>query len=305
MSLVATFVAPQDGPPLTEASVDSAAQALEDAGAEIGGRRWLREGVACDLPLNACAPAEARETLASTLNGQALDFCVHPFEGRRKRLLVADMESTIIGQEMLEEMAEHLDLRARMTEITAQSMRGEIDFAQSLRQRAAMLTDLPAAVMQQVAERMTFNPGARTLVATMRDAGAVTALVTGGFTLFADIVAEAAGFHLKRANRLIEEGGRLTGEVAEPILGPEAKLSALREIAAEQGLALTRTCAVGDGANDLPMLGAAGLGVAYRGKPALKPAADALIDHGELTALLYFQGYHVDEFVTPTAVPSL
>lgn len=301
MTLVATLLVPLHGPPLTAETVEQAARALEAAGAQVGKRGWLCRERACDLHFDSIEPNAARAALSEVVASQPIDLCVQPSETRRKRLLVADMESTIIGQEMLEEMAEAFDLRERMAEITAQSMRGEIDFAGSLRERAAMLKGLPTAVMEEVAQRMTFNPGARTLVATMREAGAVTALVTGGFTLFADMVAKAAGFHLQRANHLTEEEGKLVGEVAEPILGPDAKQEALLEFAAEQKIDLSETCAVGDGANDVPMVRAAGLGVAYRGKPPLREVADAHIDHGDLTALLYFQGYRADEFVTPTA----
>ncbi len=297
--LVATLLVPQEAPPLTQTQLDDVARAFEASGAQLSERRWLRDRGACDLFLADRDLSAARKALAQSLDSRPIDYCIQPLEARRKRLLVADMESTIIGQEMLEEMAEHLGLRERMTEITAQSMRGEIDFAQSLRERAAMLRDLPTSVMRDVAERMTFNPGALTLVATMREAGAVTALVTGGFTLFADMVAEAAGFQLRRANRLIEQNDKLAGTVAEPILGPEAKLTALRQIASEHSIAIEASCAVGDGANDVPMIQAAGLGVAYRGKPTLRTAADACINHSDLTALLYFQGYHADEFVTP------
>ncbi len=301
MTHVATLLVPLDGPPLTTDLVDQSAQALEAAGAQIGKRDWLCRERACDLYFDSIEAAAARNALSTALGSPPIDLCVQSSAKRRKRLLVADMESTIIGQEMLEEMAEALDLRERMAEITAQSMRGEIDFAGSLQERAAMLEGLPTAVMEEVAQRMTFNPGARTLVATMGEASAVTALVTGGFTLFADMVAAAAGFHLQRANRLTERDGKLVGEVALPILGPEAKQEALLEIAAAEGIDLSETCAVGDGANDVPMVRSAGLGVAYRGKPLLREVADARIDHCDLTALLYFQGYRAEEFVTPTA----
>ncbi len=301
MTLVATLLVSLDGPPLTAEFVQQAAQALEATGAQAGKHDWLCRDRACDLFFQSADIGVARAALSDVVGSHPIDVCVQPSAKRRKRLLVADMESTIIGQEMLEEMADALDLRERMAEITAQSMRGEIDFAGSLQERAAMLDGLPTAVMAEVAHRMTFNPGARTLVATMGDAGAVTALVTGGFTLFADMVASATGFHQQRANRLTERDGKLDGEVALPILGPEAKQEALLEIAAAEGIDLSETCAVGDGANDVPMVKAAGLGVAYRGKPLLREVADARIDHGDLTALLYFQGYRAEEFVTPTA----
>ncbi len=217
---------------------------------------------------------------------------------RRKKLLVADMDSTIIGQECIDEMGAVLGIKARIAAITERAMRGELDFEGALRERMALLKGLTEADLQDIFEtRITLNPGARTLIRTMRADGAFTALVSGGFTFFTTRVAKAAGFDLNRANVLEVENGRLTGRVAEPILGREAKLAALHELAQSRSLDPILSLAVGDGANDLAMIAAAGLGVAFRAKPVVAAEADAAITHGDLTALLYLQGYRRDEFI--------
>ncbi|MEX0921877.1 MAG: phosphoserine phosphatase SerB [Rhodovibrionaceae bacterium] len=257
---------------------------------------WLAEDLACDIFFADGDLAAAETRARAALDGAPLDLAAQPAEGRRKRLLVADMESTIIQQEMLDELAATLGLRAEMAEITARTMAGELDFEASLQARVARLEGLPLARLEETAEDMTFMPGARTLIATLRAQGCVTALVSGGFTSFAELVAEACGFDHVQANRLLDDGKALTGRVAEPILGREAKLAALRDFAAEIGCELKRTAAVGDGANDLAMLEAAGLGVAFRAKPRVRAAARFRIDHGDLTALLYLQGIAEEDF---------
>jgi phosphoserine phosphatase len=224
---------------------------------------------------------------------------IQQHEGRRKKLLVADMDSTMIGQECIDELADYAGLKSRVAAITERAMRGEIAFAPALRERVALLKGLPAAVVDTViAERIRLTSGGPTLVATMRANGAHACLVSGGFTAFTSRIAAMIGFDEEHANTLvIDAGGQLTGEVAEPVLGREAKLDTL--IALRQRLRLTRgeTLAVGDGANDIPMIQAAGLGVAFHGKPAIRETAAACIDHGDLTALLYAQGYRREEFV--------
>jgi phosphoserine phosphatase len=207
------------------------------------------------------------------------------------------MESTIIAEEMVDELGERLGLGAQIAAITARSMAGELGFEESLTTRVGLLAGLPEAAIDEVAARMTLNAGARTLVRTMRAGGAYTALVSGGFTVFTGKVREACGFDEDRANRLLVEDGALTGRVARPILGRRAKLDALREIAAARGLSLATVLAVGDGANDADMLTAAGLGVGYRPKAPARRAARVSIDHGDLTALLFLQGYRAHEFV--------
>jgi len=227
-----------------------------------------------------------------------VDWALQPAVGRRKRLLVADMDSTIINVECLDELADFAGLKAEISAITERAMRGELPFEDALRERVGMLKGLAVTALQQAYdERVRLNPGARTMVRTMAAHGARCALVSGGFTFFTSRVAHAAGFHLNRANTLIEADSKLTGEVGDPILGKEAKLAALKEQAAELGAPLSATLAVGDGANDLAMIEASGLGVAYRAKPIVAAQAHAKVDHADLTALLYFQGYRADEFV--------
>jgi phosphoserine phosphatase len=225
----------------------------------------------------------------------------------RKRLLVADMESTVIQQEMIDELAEYVGRRAEIETITARAMRGELDFEAALKERVAMLAGLPSLVLDEVYQkRVSLMPGAETLIRTMKAHGAYCALVSGGFTVFTERVAKRLGFDEHQANVLEIEDGKLTGRVREPILGRVAKREALERIAARLGLHLSETLAVGDGANDLDMLAAAGLGVAFRAKPKVQEVARALpngavINHGDLTALLYLQGYCAREFVTAGA----
>ncbi len=226
-----------------------------------------------------------------------IDVNVVPAAFRRKKLLVADMDSTMIRQECIDELAAEVGLRDQVAAITERAMRGEIAFAPALRERVALLKGLATEVVGRVlAERIELMPGARVLIATMRAAGAHTALVSGGFTAFVEPIAERIGFHETRANLLISEADAFTGLVGEPILGAEAKEEALVELSARLGLTLSETLAVGDGANDAAMVRRAGLGVAFHGKPALRQLADATIDHSDLTGLLYLQGYRRGEF---------
>ena len=291
--LVATLVANPAKAPLSEATVDRAAQAL--GGVER--RRWLDEGVAADLVFTGELKAK-RAALGSALGDEPVDVIVQPLAGRRKRLLVADMDSTLIGQECVDELADVAGVGGRVAAITERAMRGDIAFAPALRERVAPLAGLPETVIDEVLkDRIRLNPGARTLVKTMRANGAYVAIVSGGFRQFTRAIRERLGADEDRANTLMIAGGKLTGKVIEPILGEGAKLGALKEIAAAMGLALDDTLAVGDGANDLPMLQAAGLGVAYRAKPKVAANAHARIDHADLTALIYAQGFARKDFV--------
>lgn len=253
------------------------------------GRSWVERDVACDI-LFAGGPDAARIALEGLL--RRTDVVVQGEAGRRRKLLVADMDSTMITVECIDELADYAGLKTEVAQVTERAMRGELDFAAALRARVALLKGLDeAAIGRCLAERVRVMPGAKALVHTMRRDGGYCLLVSGGFTAFADPVAKEIGFDRAIANRLEVRDGRLTGAVAEPIVGADAKRLALLDTAAERDLELAETLAVGDGANDISMVEAAGLGVAYRAKAALIQAAAARIDHCDLTALLYAQGY--------------
>jgi phosphoserine phosphatase len=296
MQLALTLVSPEAG-----AAADAwplVAQALAGVGARVKEPRTLGPG-ALDAAVEAEDAPVVRAAAEAALAGRAVDLCVQPWNGRRKGLLVADMDSTIINVECLDELADFAGLKAEISAITERAMRGELAFDGALRERVAMLKGLPVTALQEAYDqRVRLNPGARTLVRTMAANGARCVLVSGGFSFFTGRVAQAALFHAHRGNTLVEAEGRLTGEVAEPILGREAKLAALTQEAAARQLPMSATLAVGDGANDLAMIEAAGLGVAYRAKPIVAAQADARIDHTDLTTLLYFQGYSAEAFVT-------
>ncbi|WP_299296185.1 phosphoserine phosphatase SerB [uncultured Tateyamaria sp.] len=236
----------------------------------------------------------------SDLQALGVDLVVLPAEGRRKKMLLADMDSTMIQQECIDELADVAGVGARVKDITARAMNGELDFEAAIRERVGLLADLPEAVIGQVLEtRITLMPGGPALLATMKAHGAYAALVSGGFTAFTAAVAAKLGFDENRANTLVTDNGVLTGEVGVPILGQQAKVDALEEITARLGIAQADVLAVGDGANDLGMLGRAGMGVALHAKPAVAAQCDVRVNFGDLTALLYLQGYAKSEFVTP------
>lgn len=296
MHYVLTVIGAVGSSVLDEPLIEAARAALAEAGAKPGAPDWLGRGEACDIPFEGAPPEAAEAAARARLGSAPVDLVVQDAQGRRKGLLVADMESTIIAQEMIDELAEAAGAGDRVARITERTMAGELDFAEALRERAGLIEGLPIETVERAAARITLNPGARTLIRTMRAHGAYTALASGGFTVFIEHVRQACGFDEARGNRLLVADGRLTGRVAEPILGPEAKLAALMELAERRGLMLSAACAVGDGANDLAMVRAAGLGVAYRAKPVLREAARAAIDHGDLTALLFLQGYRRSDF---------
>ena len=274
---------------LSGGEISAAADALRDAGAEPSAPRWLDEGSACDL-----AFAGEAEAARAAIEGRfaRVDVVVQPARGRARRLLAADMDSTMITVECIDELADFAGVKAEVAAVTERAMRGELDFEAALDARVALLRGLDEAAIDRCRmERVELMPGARALVRTMRANGAFCLLVSGGFTRFAEPVAAAIGFDAVAANRLDIADGRLAGTVRKPTFGAEGKLDAMLEAAARRGVDPGDVLAVGDGANDIPMLKAAGLGIAYRAKPAVAAAADARIAANDLTALLWVQGY--------------
>ncbi|WP_110033292.1 phosphoserine phosphatase SerB [Hoeflea marina] len=296
MALVATLVANPSNPQLSAGLGEAACAAVDGAGLY-----WLADGIACDIALRDGTDATAAmAALRAVLGAAPVDAAIQDADARRKKMLIADMDSTMIGQECIDELAAEVGLKEMVSAITARAMNGEIEFEPALRERVALLKGLPVSVIDEViARRITLTPGGRELVATMRARGAYTALVSGGFTLFTNRVADMIGFDENRANVLEHDGKTLSGTVTEPILGRQAKIDALDAIAARLGISPDEVIAVGDGANDLGMLGRAGSGVALHAKPAVAAAAGIRIDHGDLTALLYLQGYRRTDFVLP------
>ncbi len=261
-----------------------------------GAAIWLNPGVAAEFPIEAM-PHDLWDVWQD-LQAVGVDLLVQAAQGRKKRLLIADMDSTMIMQECIDELAEMAGVGAHVAAITARAMNGEIEFEAALAERVALLKGLPEAIIAQVIrDRITPMPGGRTLVATMKASGAYTALVSGGFTAFTSAIAAKLGFDENRANRLGISDGLLTGTVAAPILGREAKVQALVEIAARLKITPSQAMAVGDGANDLGMLGLAGAGVALHAKSSVAAQCDLRVNHGDLTALLYMQGFQISEFV--------
>jgi phosphoserine phosphatase len=290
---VATLIGPADG--LSSAAVGAANIQLPHA-AET---QWLGPNAAdiSFIPDQEINQRELADELRARLDA-AIDVVVQPIAHRRKKLFLADMDSTMIGQECIDELADYAGLKAYVAAITERAMRGEIEFAPALRERVGLLKDIPLSVTDEVIRsRLTLTPGARTLVATMRAHGAYTCLVSGGFTLFTNHVAAMIGFDETHANTLELTGERLTGRVIEPIFGRDGKRTTLVALRERLGLDPKDTLVTGDGANDLDMIAEAGLGVAYHAKPKVAAAAPARIDHADLTALLYLQGYRREEFV--------
>jgi len=295
MALVATLVANPSNPVLTPAIAEQAAEVVK-----ASGLYWLADGIACDIALRDGTDAQAAEAnILALISGAPIDLVIQEQETRRKKLLIADMDSTMIGQECIDELAAEVGLKEKVATITARAMNGEIAFEPALRERVALLKGLPLSVVDEViAKRITLTPGGPELIATMKSKGHYTALVSGGFTVFTSRIAATLGFDENRANTLLEDGGILSGFVAEPILGKQAKVDALNEISARLGISPEEAIAVGDGANDLGMLHLAGAGVALHAKPAVAAEAEMRINHGDLTALLYIQGYRKTDFVT-------
>lgn len=296
MALVATLIANPSNPVLNSTIAESAASALN-----ASGLYWLADGIACDLVLrDGTDVAAAERVLRMAIVDRPIDIAIQEQDGRRKKILIADMDSTMIGQECIDELAAEVGLKEQVSIITARAMNGEIAFEPALRERVALLKGLPISVVDEVIEkRITLTPGGLELIATMKAKGHYTALVSGGFTVFTSRIAATLGFDENRANILGEKDGLLDGTVAEPILGKQAKVDALNDIATKLGISPQDAMAVGDGANDLGMLHLAGAGVALHAKPAVAAEAKIRIDHSDLTALLYLQGYRKSDFVTP------
>jgi phosphoserine phosphatase len=298
---IATLTANPENPALGPDLAERVAAVLPEAQPPV----WLAPNIAAEISFTAAGPETSALTgiARAALEGAPVDVNILPAEGRRKSLLIADMDSTMIEEECLDELADLVGLKAHVAAITERTMRGELEFEPALRERVALLKGLKLERIGALIERICLMPGGRILVATMRAHGAHTALISGGFTLFTAPVARRIGFDEQRGNVLDHDGTALLGTVASPVLGRDAKRAALIELRDRFQLDGSATLAVGDGANDLAMLAEAGLGVAFRAKPAVAAAARARIEYGDLTALLYLQGYRAGEFVAPDITP--
>lgn len=295
-SVLTLICAPGTGE-LDSSIVAEAAAALNAQGGETGEPDWLAEETACDIPFRGLDPIQARTCVELGFQGFPIDIVPQSAHGRRKQVLVADMDSTMVIGETLDELAAYADCKEQVAAITVRAMRGELEFNDALRERVALLEGLAENYLAHTLADIELMPGARPLVATMKANGARTILVSGGFTYFTERIAERIGFDAHRGNTLEIVDGELTGRVIDPIVNKDTKLSVLRHVCAERGLTEEDALAVGDGANDLPMIMAAGLGVAYHAKPVVAAHARAGIEHGDLTALLYLQGYRAEEIV--------
>jgi len=295
--LVATLVAPWEGPVLTSTHLVRARQALEAAGGQVTDEAWLEPERAADLFVSGLDRAQARAAVEAALAGETVDAIVQEAAHRRRRLLIADMDSTMITIECIDELADYAGVKEQVARVTEAAMRGELDFEGALDARVSLLEELEESVLERCyAERVAFTPGGAALVRTMAANGAHTVLVSGGFTFFVERVAAKLGFAQYKANVLGIRDGKLTGTVDRPIITAAVKRQTLLEESARRGIPLESCLAVGDGANDIPMIEEAGLGVAFHAKPKTEAAASAAIRHGDLTALLFAQGYRREDW---------
>ena len=300
MSSLLTLIAPPAA--LTDAVLQTVTAAVIQAGGQVGSADWLSPGEAVDLVITGLACESLDGVARAALAGHAVDAVVQAVgPHRRKAVLVADMDSTMVIGETLDELAAFAGIKDHIAAITARAMNGELDFPSALRERVGLLKGLSATALEQTYAHLELMPGAKTLLATMKAHGAYAVLVSGGFRFFTSRVAETLGFDRNLGNELGIADGVLTGAVVGPILDRNTKLETLRGVAAERGLEIAQTLAVGDGANDLDMLLAAGLGIAYQAKPVVAATAKARVNHGDLTALLFAQGYRRSDFVTASA----
>jgi phosphoserine phosphatase len=298
---VMTVIAVEPDAARSEDWAAGVSRALENLGARLGGAVWLAPGQACDIPFDELDPdqaeAAARGALGLGLDGPPVDLLAQGAGGRKKAILLSDMESTVITNEMIDEIADLMGIKAQVADITRRTMNDELDFTTAVKQRVALFKGQKASLLDEAAKRIRIMPGAKAMVATMHAHGAYAALASGGFNVFTSRVRQILGFDVDYANELLIADGKLTGIVKEPIQTRDTKLAILTKLAAERNLPLSATLAIGDGANDLPMIGAAGLGIAFHSHPNVAPRARHRIDHCDLRAALYAQGYRQDEIV--------
>ncbi|MCK5445302.1 MAG: phosphoserine phosphatase SerB [Rhodospirillaceae bacterium] len=303
--LVLTLIAGRGRARLNDAIVTEARASLNNLGAETAPPDWLAEKKACDIAFSGLAPAQGEAAVRTAIdamdkNGEKpIDIIAQPIIGRKKKLLVADMDSTIVTSETLDDLGAYAKKQDAIARLTQRAMKGKIGFKDALIARVEMLKGVEESALEKTMKRIRLTSGAKTLIATMKAGGAHTVLVSGGFCYFAKRVQKMAGMDAAHANTFIIKDGVLTGEVLDPVIGKDAKLQILLEKAAKYKLSLSETISIGDGANDVPMLGAAGLGIAYHAHPVANDAASARLSHADLTGALFAQGYRAEEFITP------
>lgn len=296
MDNVLTLISKPAADVLNANIVENVRASLTRAGATVSPPDWLSPEEAVDLAFDTLACQDAEMITRQALDGQPLDVIAQSTLRRKKKLIIADMDSTIVEGETLDELAEFAGLKDQIAALTARAMNGEMGFTEALKTRVAMLEGLNESCLADTMVNVRLHPGARALISTMRTHGAFTALISGGFSYFTDRIREQVGFHMSLGNKLEIIDGRLTGQVLAPIVDKDTKLEMLIDMAALHGLGMTDTFAIGDGANDVPMLKAAGMGVAYHGHPVARAHAQACLDHADLTGALFVQGYRRDEF---------